>query len=629
MCGFVVVISPAVPVQLQLVERLRDTLAHRGPDAAGAWIHASRRLGMGFRRLAIVDRSAAADQPMITPDKRLTIVFNGEIYNYIELRAELKALGHEFHTSSDTEVLLQAYRAWGRDCLSRLNGMFAFVIHDATTGELFAARDRFGEKPLFLGRGRFGLVVLASEMKAILAHPLVSIDADMDAVGKYGQSAWYEDGEQTFFDHIRRVPPAHAVVLGMDGAVKTQWRYWTPVHGNFLELEPQKAVERFRDLLEASVRTRLRADVPVGSSLSGGLDSSVIVGLLAEQKSASSFRQNTFSACFPEDPTMSEDREIDQVVSHTSVNSYRVVPDGEGLKRESLEMHWHQEEPVLSASIYLQWCVARLAAQNSTTVLLDGQGADELLGGYQSYFKLQQLDLLDRGEHLDAAKQTLRFNRGLEAASGQYQDAGRRFNSKVAYSIDELSDLKRKRPAVYYYPYEVGVPAPLPGMRMRRTMAEALLYNGLPTLLRYADRNSMAFSREARLPYLDYELVDFCLSLPDSLLVRRGWQKWILREAAGLSIPAAIRWRTDKVGYAAPLDRWLRGSLKEWAQDRAFDTRLRDVPGYSMKVMEALWHEHQQGANNSWAIWRWISLAEWFELRDRGWWRAARSVCHV
>ncbi len=626
MCGFVAVISPALPVREDLLIEMRDRLIHRGPDNGSNWFRANRRLALAHRRLAIIDTSHIADQPMSSADGLSQLVFNGEIYNYLELRAELEALGSVFRTASDTEVLLEALLLWGDAALPRLNGMFAFAFWREQTRTLLVARDRFGEKPLFIGRGRLDTVVVASEMKAIFPHPLMPCSANEKAIEDYSANNWYEDGRSTFFEGIERLPPAHAAVIQEDGTEVRRWRYWTPDYSRIdHQLKPREAVEQFTSLLERSIKLRLRADVPIGSSLSGGLDSSVIVGCLARNRSLAGFAQNTFSACFPADPTISEDREIGAVVAHTGVNSFTVVPDPVALTAESRALHWHQEEPFLSASIYLQWCVARLAAEQGTTVLLDGQGADELLAGYQPYFRLRQLDLLDQQQSELATRETAKFNRRLRLASGRYEGADRRFNAEVAYSEQQLQEFRTRRPAVTQYPYGEGTAPALPGFRLRRTLSEALQYNCLPMLLRYADRNAMAFSREGRLPYLDYDLVDFCISLPDHYFVRNGWQKWILRQAAGARIPREIRWRADKVGYAAPLDRWLRGDIKAWAAERLNDSRLRGVPGYDHEYNQSLWTEHQAGrANNSWALWRWISLVEWIDLADAGWWRAGR-----
>lgn len=627
MCGLVAIISPGVPIREDLLEVMRDRLIHRGPDNGSSWLRKNQRVGLAHRRLSIIDTSHAADQPMVSEDGALRIVFNGEIYNYIELRNELELLGIRFRTQSDTEVLLAALREWGDAALLKLNGMFAFALWDERSHRMLVARDRFGEKPLFVGKGQFGTVVFASEMKAILAHPLIPCRPDDLAMARYGTGGWYEDDELTFFEGIERLPSAHASWFREDGTEERRWRYWTPDYTAINEaIKPREAVERFTELLQRSVNLRLRADVPIGSSLSGGLDSSVIVGLLSGERSTSAFTQNTFSACFPSDPTISEDREIEAVVSHTGVNSFSVIPDPYRLAEESALLHWHQEEPFLSASIYLQWCVARLAKQNNTTVLLDGQGADELLAGYQFYFRQRQLDLLDQGRTALAMRESSKFNRRLRVASTQYEVSQRRFNSSVAYSTDEIKSLGKSLPDVFHYPYQIGTAPAKPGFRLRRTLSEAMLYNSLPMLLRYADRNAMAFSRESRLPYLDYDLVDFCIQLPDDFYVRNGWQKWVLREAAGNTIPQKIRWRADKVGYAAPLDHWLRKELRDWGQDRVMDSRLIGIPGYDSQVVFLLWHEHQTGvANNSWALWRWISLSEWLSIYNAGWWRAGTS----
>lgn len=626
MCGFVAVVSPALPIRDDLLTEMRDRLLHRGPDNGSNWFRSNRRLALAHRRLAIIDTSHTADQPMASPDGSCQLVFNGEIYNYLELRKELEALGTVFRTRSDTEVLLASVLMWGESALMRFNGMFAFALWNERSRRLLIARDRFGEKPLFIGKGRLNTIVVASEMKAIFAHPLMSCSVDEGALTQYGEGTWFEDGEKTFFQGIERLPPAHAAVYREDGTEESRWRYWTPDYTQIdHDIKPRDAVEGFAELLERSISLRLRADVPIGSSLSGGLDSSVIVGYVARERKASVFAQNTFSACFPSDPTISEDKEIRSVVMHTGVNSYTVVPEPTAFATESMRLHWHQEEPFLSASIYLQWCVARLAAQYGTTVLLDGQGADELLAGYQFYFRLRQLDLLDNRRVGLAMRETAKFNRRLLMASKLYQGADRRFNSAVAYTEKDLNQLQKSLPGVSKYPYEAGAAPAIAGFRLRRTLSEALQYNCLPMLLRYADRNAMAFSREGRLPYLDYDLVDFCIRMPDDLYVRNGWQKWILRQAAGNSIPAGIRWRADKVGYAAPLDRWLRAELREWAHERLQDNFLRSVPAHDRNYTETLWEEHQaHTANHSWALWRWISLVEWIELFRAGWWRAGR-----
>lgn len=625
MCGLVALFSPSEPIHASVFDVMRDRLIHRGPDSGATWVADTKRVGLAHRRLSILDTSHASDQPMVSADGRLHIVFNGEIYNYVELRGELQKEGVVFRTPGDTEVLLAAYERWGEEAISKLNGMFAFAIWDQRRREMFVARDRFGEKPLFVGRAEAGVVILASEMKAILAHPQMRASASEAALARYGAGRWYEDDALTFFENIERFEPAHAAVFRENGTVARKWRYWTPDYEAVDRgISRRDAVERFAELLDRSVSMRLRSDVPLGSSLSGGLDSSAIVGLLARHRERTSFTQNTFSAVFEDDPTISEEQQVDEVVRFTGVTSHKVMPNAESLMKESASLHWHQEEPFLSASIYLQWCVARLAKSANTTVLLDGQGADELLGGYQFWYKSRQLDLLEQNRLPTAMWETYQFNRRLKRTARGYVDSQRRFNAKVAYTMAELWRMKGNAQYVAPAQYSEGVVSPAPGNRIRRLLGESLQYNVLPMLLRYADRNAMAFSREGRFPFLDYDLVDFCQRMPDDILLKDGWQKWPLRKSTSGIMPEQIRWRADKVGYAAPLDIWLRNGLKQWAQERAFSSRLNDVPGYDRAALEQLWNAHQTGlANNSWAIWQWISLSEWMDLLDRGVWKAS------
>jgi asparagine synthase (glutamine-hydrolysing) len=617
MCGILGIIERKNHVDRTLFAIMRDTLTHRGPDAAGFWWDASHMVALGHRRLSIIDMSEAANQPMASADGALHIVFNGEIYNYIELRDELLQHGSVFHTSSDTEVLLEAFRVWREDALKCLNGMFAFLIWDERNRQLFVARDRFGEKPLFYARLPDGGIAFASEMKALLRDPRIDAAVDEETLARYIGQSYYEEGPETLFAHVKRVPAATAMVLDESGEIRRQWRYWTPDYDRVESRPLRETIEQFKALLTRSVKLRLRSDVPVGSSLSGGLDSSALVALLGVlRRQGSIVSQNTFSARFEEDPTMSEWPFIDAVVKHCGVKSYSVTPDPLRLIEECHRLHWHQEEPFLSASIYLQWCVARLAREAGTVVMIDGQGADELLGGYQFYFKSRQLDLLDRSQLFRAYWETLLFSRRLQQAARGFDDSMRRFNHKTAYSLAEVTMLRRTLEPSTAKSTIPGVPDARSGGRCRRIMAEAMIYNCLPQLLRYADRNAMAFSREPRLPYLDNELVEFCNRTSDDGFFRNGWQKYVLRRAANSLLPHHVTWRADKVGYAAPLDLWMRDQLKEWAYDRLFNGRINQLPAYDRSEVETLGHAHQSGvANNSWALWRWISLNEWLGLR--------------
>jgi len=629
MCGIVGVVASS-DIDARLIDRMRDRLAHRGPDSARTWIsrHNGGCVAFGFRRLAIIDLSEAADQPMFSADKTLAVIYNGEIYNYIELREELRARKHMFRTESDTEVLLAAYAEWGADCLPRLNGMFAFALWDAGQRRLLLARDRFGEKPLFYARLPHGGTAFASEAKALFAHPDLAPSVDEDALRSYLDGHYYESDDVTLFSGVKRLPGAHAMTIDERGQVTRLWRYWTldfsAAHDAYREKE---AVEQFRHLMERSVSMRLRSDVPVGTSLSGGLDSSTVVALVAKMKDARGLvTQNTFSARFDDDPALSEGPYIDLVAAATGVKAHMITPDPHRLMEESRTLHYHQEEPFLSASIYLQWCVARLAAANATTVILDGQGADELLGGYQYYFPSHQLDLVETGQWWPVAKETALFSRRLKKASRQFPDSRRRFNRNAGLGFARLalSAVRRRPPQAH--DGLAGLPDGARGGRYRTLRARALLYDSLPQLLRYADRNSMAFSRETRLPFLDYDLVDFVAGLPERAIVADGWQKLILRRAGEGLVPSQVVWRADKMGYAAPLDRWLRAGMKTWAHDRLFSGPITRLDAYDSASLKRMWDEHQSlAAERSWALWRWISLNEWLSMFEDGTWSGGRD----
>ena len=271
MCGLLAIISPAVPVREDLLIAMRDRMFHRGPDAGKNWLHRSGRIAFAHRRLSIIDRTDASDQPMSLDHS--TIVFNGEIYNYIELRTELEQAGVTFKTRGDTEVLLAALHHWGEDALLKLNGMFAFAYWDERRNAMLVARDRFGEKPLFIGRGAFDTTIIASEMKAILPHPLMSAAKSEEAISRFCLGSWYEDDELSFFRDIKRLPAAHAAWIDASGNELRRFRYWTPDYTDIdHDLSSRDAVDGFHRHMETSVRLRLRADVPLGSSLSGGLE---------------------------------------------------------------------------------------------------------------------------------------------------------------------------------------------------------------------------------------------------------------------------------------------------------------------------------------------------------------------
>ena len=514
-------------------------------------------VAFGFRRLAILDLSPGGHQPMASPDGKTWIVFNGEIYNYRELRTELAGHGHNFKTTSDTEVILAAYQQWGETCVEHFNGMFALAIWDSAAQKMFVARDRFGEKPFHYVYIPQRLFAFASEMKALWAAGVAGRQIHEETLALFTQHGQVEIGEQTIYEGIVRLPQAHSLTLTADGRLQKR-RYWDiDPRIRIEDWSDKRYAEEFREQFTNSVNLRLRADVPVGSSLSGGLDSSTVVSVINRLLPESAV-QKTFSARF-DDPSRDEGKWMDLVTQNNRVERHDVWPTAERFFEELSDLFWHQEEPFTSSSVYAQWSVMRLAKQNGVTVPLDGQGADEMLAGYHSYFNEMTDDLLSSFDVLGY----LKWRRDCLAMHGVVPGSFRRVLSQktpepvkrlLKKGLERTRALPQVEPAQPVYPREFAKVSSLRKLLWWNTTRE-----GLVELLRYADRNSMAHSREVRLPFLDHNLVEFVFKVPDRLLMRDGWTKWIIREAFRGIVPKEISDRVDKLGYMPPQQQWLQG----------------------------------------------------------------------
>lgn len=387
MCGIAGFVAQQSKFSTELLKEMTETIAHRGPDGEGFWLSSSGNAGLGHRRLAIIDLTDKARQPMSYRNGRYRLTFNGEIYNYIELRESLVKQGCKFESDSDTEVLLALYDQKGEECLNDLDGMFAFAIWDEKKETLFCARDRFGEKPFYYAV-HDNVLYFASEMKALWAAgvPRRNNNRMLFNFIAYGYTFNFNDTSETFFEGIWKLKAAHHFTVTPQRLSPEPKRYWDiEIDRTDEQITEESAVETFRQLFSESLTRRLRSDVPVGSSLSGGLDSSLVVCLIDEINRDKKIDQNTFSARFPgfaED----EGKYMEMVINHTRVTPHFVFPDVNGMLLDLDTLFRHQEEPFGSASIYAQFCVMRLAKETNITVLLDGQGADEILAGYHFYF---------------------------------------------------------------------------------------------------------------------------------------------------------------------------------------------------------------------------------------------------
>lgn len=584
-----------------------ECISHRGPDGVRQVIR-DGRVGLGHRRLAVIDLSEDASQPMRS-DSGCEVILNGEIYNYLELRAELASGGAGFRTSSDTEVLLAAYDRWGVDCLGHLNGMFAFAIYDPSQRKLLLARDRFGEKPLYYHRAGDGTFLFASEIKALLACPGVTARAEMGSVYRFLRHKLTERDPTTFFDGIASLPPAHSLELRVDDGDAVIKRYWT-LDGSAEDPRlHDELVAAYRTLLEDSIGIRLRADVAVGSSLSGGIDSSAVVGYLALGRHVE--RQHTFSARFPGWP-LDEGRYIADVTALTGARSHEVEPAPDPIDLERVV--WHQDQPFASLSIYAQWCVMRLAEEHDVTVLLDGQGADETLAGYHFYFAALFRYLLRTGKWTRLAREM----RSFSATHGPARLRSLAFRALPDAAANRLRSLRRG-PGISasFARTQAAAASPRASAQSFRTdldqmLASTLSESMLPGLLRYADRNSMAFGREVRLPYLDHRLVELAFSMPWEMKLSRGRTKRVLRESMRDYLPDSVTGRKDKVGYAPPQAAWLRGPLRAWAEDLMASQRFAEREWTDAPAVRAMWRDFSDGKDQFEAdVWRFLSVEAW------------------
>lgn len=568
MCGIAGRISKHNNEEAQRqLQKATATLAHRGPEAEGLWTNKAATVSFGHRRLCIIDLSDAASQPMHYSD-RYTLIYNGEIYNYRELKKALEAEGHVFRSQSDTEVVLTAYAAWGDACLQRFDGMFAFAIWDEQEQTLFAARDRLGEKPFFFFYDGERLL-FASEIKAFWK---MGVKKQVNEAMLYnfltiGYTTNPADAEETFYHNIRKLPAAHSITYSLRENQLHTHCYWQVYIDENKSISEGEAIVQFQHLFADSIRKRLRSDVVIGTSLSGGLDSSAIVAFCANE-TTEQYSHKCFTASF-NGFGKDETAYASMVAKQYGLQHFTTTVIADEVPDLMDAVVAQQDEPFSSSSALAQYKVFALAKEQGVTVLLDGQGADEILAGYHKYYKwfwgeLRRANRLQRSREVKAARALgVHENFGLKneaaallpdftAALLQTQ------KSKEAFRHPYLSrDFATANKQSFYY----AAPTHL-------TLNGALHYNtfvnGLEEILRLADRNSMAHSVEARLPFLSHQLVEFLFTLPPQFKIHQGWTKWLLRKAVEKKLPKEIVWRRDKVGFETPQKMWMQnGAVQE------------------------------------------------------------------
>lgn len=606
MCGIAGYIDDKVAVADRdaLLERMLEAIAHRGPDARGKWIDGP--VALGHNRLAIIDLSDDGLQPMKRDD--LQLIFNGEIYNYIEVRQELQKSGHQFRSHSDSEVILAAYQQWGAECVQRFVGMWAFAIWDEKKQELFCSRDRFGIKPFFYickeGRFYFG-----SEYKALKPSPLFSNDLNLSQVYRGLQLGWNTYEDETYYSSISALP-AGCNLFYRKGVISVQ-KYWK-LNTSQGAHSYDDAKSHFKELFLDSIRLHMRADVEVGGCLSGGLDSSAISSAVGTLYPDVKFQ--TFNIYYEGKDSVDERPWVHKVLEkYPSLVPHYFTPSDDDIASSFERAIYHADVPVAGSSPISQYFVMQLAKQHRIKVLLDGQGADETLGGYLHSFYRLIGGLMGQGR-IGGAFRELNAHATRQGYDGKKRaDLFLKSMLSSVQSEDQLYKLEYKKylPFLPAHHNKVFDLRQNDGSTLNRFLYHLVNVTMLPTLLQFEDRNSMAFSIESRVPFLDHRLVEYAFSLPDKHKISAGVTKRIMRESLKGILPDAIAHRKDKKGFVTPGEvKWLRGPLKH-----LIDQDFRQVGDFlQMKLVNKVLKEFKSGDNtNANLVWRLAVLRFWMK----------------
>ncbi len=606
MCGIAGFIDHKIQKEDQqpLLNRMLTSIAHRGPDARGMYF--KNEVALGHNRLSIIDLSEQGNQPMHYG--KYSIVYNGEIYNYLEIRKELEGDGFIFTTNSDTEVILASYLKFGEKCVHRFVGMWAFVVLDNENNNLFCSRDRFGIKPFFYiyNNGRF---YFGSEYKALKLSPIFESEINLNQVYLGLQLGWNSYNDESYFKSIKSLPAASNLYF-LKGKIEIQ-KYWEVNLDNSSEISFDDAKDKFSVLFQDSIHLHLRSDVEVGGCLSGGLDSSAIASVIGKNYSNVNFK--TFNIYYEGESAVDERPWVDKVLNkYSSLEPHYFTPTDKDITDSFDDALYFADVPLAGSSPISQYFVMKLAKQNGIKVLLDGQGSDECLGGYMHSFYRLIGGLIGKGNFFEAFSQLNKHSITQGFSSVKKMDlflksALTNFNSEQ--SLYELEYLKY----LPFLPNDKSINFKVgdsDGSRLSLFLKDLMSTTLLPTLLQFEDRNSMAFSIESRVPFLDHRLVEFAFSLPDSYKINDGITKRILREGLSDFLPVEIANRKDKKGFVTPGEvKWLRGPLSF-----LLDQNFGRMDFLDVKRLNNLVDDFKKGNNkNANLIWRAAVLAYWLE----------------
>ena len=610
----------------KLVKKMTDVMIHRGPDAEGQWI--DEHIALGHRRLSIIDLDAKSNQPLISHDGKYVITFNGEIYNYIELKRELERKRCVFSTDSDTEVVIEAYRAYGKECINQFNGMWSLALYDIEKQKVILSRDRFGIKPAYTVDNE-DVFVFASEIKAVLAaFPEENIPNEACIYRYLSQSVNEDTDEKCFYKNIKIFPAAHYMIYDLQNHTREYKSYWEVNEQLFYEkwIRGKNPIKTFRKLFESAVELRLRADVEVGACLSGGLDSSAIVGCASKKFER---EMHTFSSIYT-DKECNEESYIRKVNERWNTIPHYIKPDDyeENFTKYIEDLTYHHDQPTGGASLYSQYMVMK-EVKGKVKVILDGQGADELFAGYIPYYSYYIDDLLSRNTFrakCKAIKMLVIIKKewpdviGAVSTDTIVRLVGLK-NSFLFQNEKKIKDLKVKRSAKMftddfmakvhddYQKKEIQCSS-----NLNTRLCNDVLNKSIPALLHNEDGNSMAFSIESRVPFLDYRIVEFAIALDGKYKIRNQWTKWIIRKACRDYLPKEIVKRKNKMGFPAPFARWLReGSSREELKRIIYEFGERNI--VPKETIDQLYRAHVNGkADYSDILFRIYNIELWFRI---------------
>lgn len=604
---------------LESVKEMTDSIAHRGPDGSGAWVDEAKGIAFGHRRLSIIDLSDAGSQPMASANGRFVITFNGEVYNFKEIRGELEQKNIRFRGSSDTEVLVEAIAEWGIErAVSKCVGMFAFAAWDKKNNTLYLVRDRMGVKPLYYTRTENRTLLFSSQSKSFLKHPDFKPSIAIESVAGYLQFGYLPRG-RSIYQGAQQVPPAHILEVNAEGKIRS-YPYWQ-LPAEKSTLNEQEALEKLDEILKDSIRLRMRSDVPVGAFLSGGIDSSAVVAYMQQ---ASNRPVKTFCVGFTS-PGIDESKYAKAVAEHLQTDHTEIIMDQEELLTLIPTLHKFYDEPFADFSMLPTMLVSQIARKH-VTVSLSGDGGDELFQGYQSYARARQIlaykrlipapifapilgvmppifwSMAEKITQIKMDKERIKTILKMVNEKNNHNILKRFFGNlwldKLPVQSNEFS-----LPEVEKY-----IGQPLESVEDMQRL-DAGLY--LPDdILTKVDRASMAYGLEAREPLIDHRLVEFAFSLPDSYKFKRGKSKYLLRQALYKHVPPKLIER-PKRGFSPPLHEWLRGSLREWAEDLISEQSLKQDTILDAALIRSKWVAHQAGADHSFALWGVLMLQNW------------------